>query len=909
MKSLNRILLSISAFALMAIVAVVVVNCSGDEKKYHIGVSQCSNDAWREKLNSELLMMTYITDSVDVCIKSAYDNSELQSRQIDSLVAMDVDLLIVSPNESESVKPAIERAYDKGIPVVMFDRRINSRKYTAYIGSDNFRMGYDLGIYISEKLKGHGRVAEILGLKDSSPASERHKGFVKALAKNPGINLVDKQYAAWDEKSAMEAMRKILSKTRDIDYVFAQNDRMAYGVYQVLKSNGLSDKVKIVGIDGLSSDNGGIEMVSKGMLDASYLNPTSGDVVMALALDILEHRPYKKDNSLSTSIITRNNAELTMMALNSANRQATVLEALHNQVNRYEGYYETQTIFLWLLGIFLLLAILGGALIYKSYIDKNKLLVQLEKKNKDLKKLNDEVLELTHSRLAFFTNVSHELRTPLTLIIDPIEQLFSDTSLGHHTRELITIAHRNALALRRIVDDIMDFRKVQTGNMQLHPVAFNLKNKLNSWIDGFMPSAEKRGIVLLSNAEKFSHDEIVADEDKINRIVFNLVSNALKYTKSGGSILVSLEDFGRNRLKLTVSDTGTGISDSDQRRVFDRFFQAHNSVGGTGIGLAMVKAYAELHGGQATVKSQLGTGSEFSVVIPCSQKEEHVEYKSVDVDEDELALSSTLSTDWDKKHGAMSKIITKDELPTMLIIDDNKDIRKYMKDVFYGSYIIIEAGNGNEGSALARKYVPDIIISDVMMPEKNGLELCAELKNNTATCHIPIVLLTAKNLDEQKIEGYEHGADSYITKPFSSKVLKARINNLLAARKRLGGIYKGSMPEEVNDEKLLSADKVFIAKLRSVLQEQLANADFGVEDISREMGLSRVQLYRKVKALSGVTIVDLLRKARLQRGRKMLETTEKSVAEIAYEVGFSSPSYFTKCFKDEYDILPGELRK
>ena len=248
MKSLNRILLSISAFALMAIVVVVVVNCSGDEKKYHIGVSQCSNDAWREKLNSELLMMTYITDSVDVCIKSACDNSELQSRQIDSLVAMDVDLLIVSPNESESVRPAIERAYDKGIPVVMFDRRINSHKYTAYIGSDNFRMGYDLGIYISEKLKGHGRVAEILGLKGSSPASERHKGFVKALAKNPGINLVDQQYAAWDERSAMEAMNKILSKTRDIDYVFAQNDRMAYGVYQVLKSNGLSDNVKIVGI-------------------------------------------------------------------------------------------------------------------------------------------------------------------------------------------------------------------------------------------------------------------------------------------------------------------------------------------------------------------------------------------------------------------------------------------------------------------------------------------------------------------------------------------------------------------------------------------------------------------------------------------------------------------------------------
>ena len=908
MKNINRILLTVSAFALMALVTVIVVNCSDDEKKYHIGVSQCSGDAWREKLNSELLMMTYIADSVDVCIKSANDNSELQARQIDSLVAMDVDLLIVSPNDSEKVKPAIERAYDKGIPVVMFDRRISSEKYTSYIGCDNYRMGYDLGTYMADKLNGSGKIVEIRGLKGSSPALERHQGLLGALKVHPGVQLVDVEDAAWEEKSAVSAMERILSRCSDFDYVYAQNDRMAYGAYTVLKKRGLAGKVKIVGIDGLSSKNGGIEMVSKGMIDASYLNPTSGDLVMALALDILEHRPYERNNSLATSIITKNNAELTLMASNSASRQATVLESLHNQVNKYESYYETQSLLLWLLCVFLLFAIVGGGLVYKSYVEKNKLYMQLAKKNADLKKLNDEVLELTHSRLAFFTNVSHELRTPLTLIIDPVEKLFSDTALSHHTRELITIVHRNALALRRIVDDIMDFRKVQTGNMKLNLNSFDLKTKIMSWVDEFVPSAEKRGVNLIVNADGFTHDSVMADEGKINRIVFNLVSNALKYTKKDGSILVSLTDVGSDKLKISVSDTGVGISEIDQRKVFDRFFQAHNAVGGTGIGLAMVKAYAELHGGKATVNSQVGAGSVFSIVIPCSQDGSVADSHKKTDSQDGMNVPTTLSVDDGKVHGVTDKILKNDNLPTLLVVDDNRDIRTYIKGVLDGNYIVIEAGNGKEGVEMAKKFVPDVVVSDVMMPEMNGLELCSALKENDATSHIPIVLLTAKNLDDQKIEGYEHGADSYITKPFSSGVLKARIDNLLKSRKRLGGLYKGSMPEEVTDDKLESGDKAFIAKLRRVIQDNLSNADFGVEEISAAMGLSRVQLYRKVKALTGATIVDLLRKARLQRGRKMLETTDSSVAEVAYEVGFSSPSYFTKCFKDEYDMLPGDVR-
>lgn len=916
MKRRNKyvyFILTITAFVLTIFIA---YNCSDDEHVYTIGVSQCSDDEWRTKLNEEMMMMSYINDSIRVEIKCADNNSRRQVEQIDSFIKEGVDLLVVSPNQVNMVDPAVAKAFKSGIPVILYDRKIKSDAYTAFIGSNNYKMGYDLGTYVANELNGKGRVAEIMGLKDSSPSIGRYSGFEAAIKKFPGIKIVAKEFGNWEMGSAEKAMDRILKKTKDIDFVFAHNDRMAYGAYLAAKKNEPDNKIRFAGIDGLSGKGRGIDLVCKGILDASYMNPTSGDEVIKLAMRILKGEKVNKNNNLATSIITRNNAELTMMAAKNAERQRSILKELHNQVNRYESHYETQTLFLWLLGIFLLSVIIASVFLYRSYQAKNMLSMQLKSKNDELERLNDEVITLTQSRIEFFTNVSHELRTPLTLILDPLERIIADKSISKSTMALLKIVQRSAFNMKHLVDDIMDFRKIQSGNMKLKPTSFNIKEDMRKWIDAFFPSAEIKKVTLMLNTDGFSHELVTADEDKLNRIVFNFVSNAIKYTDAGGTITVTLKDAPNDSLLLTVSDTGKGLSENEQKKVFDRFYQASNSNGGTGIGLAVVKAYAELHGGRAFVKSTLGKGSDFSVVIPCKQNSNNGDGKGeTSVNNAAVAANVEMPTRADGNSSATNKIIGDKDKPTLLVIDDNKEIRDYVKQIFSSEYTVLEAGDGKEGLETAVKFVPDIIISDVMMPVMDGIEFCSQLRKNTAVCHIPVVLLTAKTLDDQKVEGYEHGADSYITKPFSSKVLMARVDNLLKNRKVLADFFKDSnegskeSAEELTEQTAAnSIDHDFINRLRTIIHNNLDNVDYSVEDLGRDMGLSRVQLYRKVKAITGASVVDLMRKARLQRGRQLLETTDKSISEIAYESGFSSPSYFTKCFKDEYNKLPGDLR-
>lgn len=889
----------------------ITYNCSDKEHVYTIAVSQCSDDAWRTKLNNEIKMMDYINDSINVIIKCANNNSQTQIEQIDSFIKMGVDLLVISPNQVNVVDPAVTKAYNSGIPVILYDRKIKSNSYSAFIGSNNYKMGYDLGTYIANELHGKGKVAEIMGLKDSSPSIERYRGFKAALDKFPDVTVTAEEFGNWELPSAVKAMERILAKTKDIDYVFAHNDRMAYGAYLAAKKLNPDNKIRFTGIDGLSGRGQGIDLVCDGILDASYMNPTSGDEVIKLAMKILKGEKYDKNNNLATTIITKNNAELTLMAAKNAARQMSILEDLHKQVNKYESHYETQTLFLWLLGIFLLSVIIASMFLYKNYHAKNILSMQLKSKNDELERLNGEVISLTQSRIEFFTNVSHELRTPLTLIIDPLERILTDKNISKPTMALLKTLQRSAFTMKRLVDDIMDFRKIQSGNMQLKPSTFNIKEELSKWIDAFYPSAEAKKVSLILNMDDFRHDTITADEDKINRIVFNFVSNAIKYTDAGGVITVSLKDAPNDCIQLTVSDTGKGLSEKEQKKVFDRFYQANNSTGGTGIGLAIVKAYAELHNGNAFVKSQKGIGSDFGIIIPRIQKdivdtptnEKPNECLLIDKDPELPAKNESNSY-------ATQKIISDNGKPTLLIIDDNNDIRDYIKEIFNNDYTVFEAADGKEGLDISLKVVPDIIICDVMMPVMNGIEFCTELKSRTAICHIPVIILTAKSLDEQKIEGYEHGADSYITKPFSSKILKARVENLLNNRKKLENVFKdNNLTDETDkDNKPDNMDNSFISLLKTTIHKNIGNLEYNVEDLSNDMGLSRVQLYRKVKAITGVSVVDLMRKARLQRGKQLLENTNKSISEIAYEVGFSSPSYFTKCFKDEYNKLPGDIR-
>ena len=918
-------------------IIVLLTGCAQQPRKYVIGVSQCSEDIWRDKLNDELKMGEYLNDSLIVKLASSNDDNVLQNKQINQFVDEGVDLLIVSPNQLSAISKAVERAYDKGIPVILYDRKTNSDKYTAFIGCDNYTIGKSMGTFIAQQLQGKGRIVEISGLEGSSPALERHRGFMDAIKPYSGLQVVASEGGNWKEEGGIQAMKRILKRTQDFDYVFAHNDRLAWGAYVAARQMRVKRNYKYTGVDGMATEGGGLELVRDGIFEASYLYPTKGDEVIALAMKILKHQPYERDNYLSTSIITQANAALTLMEARDAERQTHNLKTLHKQVNQYLSDYNSQKVMLIGLCLFLLVCLAAAALIFRGYLIKVKLNetlaktngelkrlnVELGEKNEELKRLNEEVLELTHSRLVFFTNISHELRTPLTLIADPVEMLLEDSGIKGKSRELLKMVQRNALALQQLVSNILDFRKIQNGKMELKLYRFDIVKTLTMWVGDFQLTAERKQIRLHLDVDdlKGSH-EMIADQEKISRIVFNLLSNALKYTPAGGEIFVSLKDEGAN-LRLDVRDTGKGISQDEADKIFERFFQAKGAASGTGIGLALVKSFVELHHGEARVESEPGKGSDFIVVIPRKQEgDSQVIHNDVDIVDNSANTSTSDSKnvvdesvlqyidDGDRSRGKVQQLVSENtNRPTVLVIDDNTDIRQYERTLLQDEYVVLEAADGKEGLAVALKEVPDLVICDVMMPVMDGLEFTKQLKTNTATSHIPVIMLTAKNLEEHRAEGYEHGADSYITKPFHSKVLLARIENLLRQRQLLKNLYQGTKEaeKEISEAHLEDRDKQFLKQLQAIIQKNLSDSEFGVEDMGQQIGLSRVQLYRKVKAMTGSSVVDLLRKARLAKARRLLETRSMSVSEVAYEVGFSAPSYFTKCFKEEYGMLPGDV--
>ena len=858
--------------------------CSDNNtKKYVIGVSQCSEDIWRDKLNNELVMSTYQHDNVTLKFASANDNDRLQKQQIEQFIKEGVNLLIVSPNQIHTISSVIDKAYDAGIPVILFDRKTDSKKYTAFIGADNYEAGYEIGNFIGQQLDGKGNIAEICGLQASSPAIERNRGFMDALKDYSGIKVIARKHGDWVKESGVMAMDSVLSQTKEpIQYVFAQNDRMALGALQSIKKHKVKG-IRIVGIDALPVPGGGMENVRDGNLEASYIYPTRGDSVMQLALNILEKKPYKRDNYLKGALVTKANANVLLMQNEEMNKQTARLNALHGKVDTYLVQYNHQKMYIVLFSIILFLLIGIMVYIYRTILMKRRI---EEEANK--------------AKLQFFTNISHELRTPLTLIADPVNYIIHDDNLNSQQRSMLQIVQRNVLVLTQLVSEILDFRKVQNGKMELRLSDFNLAESMKQWIMLFSASAQKKHIAISMNAP----DTVMlrADQDKIERICYNLLSNALKYTSEGGEITLTAKE-ENGRVMISVADNGCGISSDELPYIFDRFYQAKNAGRGTGIGLAIVKAFTELHHGEVSATSIEGKGSTFTIHIPVRQKGE-VTNQPTEKIEQLVEPSSAQEVPNQARH--IDELIQpyQTDKPEVLIIDDNIDIRTYLRSVLSEKYNVSEAADGKVGLELARKIVPDIVLSDIMMPVMDGLAFCQQLKTDKAISHIPVILLTARSLDEQRAEGYEHGADAYLSKPFSLRLLLSRIDNLIESRKKLNQTWSKGVEDDEIGNISNEIDKSFLKQLRKIIQENLANSDLSVEQIGDEIGLSRVQLYRKVKALTGYSPVEIVRKARLTRARHLLQTTERTVSEVAYAVGFSTPSYFSKCYKDEFGENP-----
>lgn len=883
-----------------------------EETKYRIGVSQCSNDDWRTKMNEEIQREIMFHPEATVEIRSADDSNEKQIADIRYFADNGFDIIIAAPNEADAITPVIKEVYDAGIPVIVFDRNINGDSYTAYQGVDNVGIGKSAADYARHLLPDGGNVIEIHGLAGSTPAVGRHEGFAKE-AELKGMNIIASAYGNWNYEDAAIKVDSLLNIYEDVDLIYAHNDRMAIAASDVARKHGKD--IRIIGID--AAPEIGIKAVANSVIDATFLYPTEGYRLIRTALNILNGRPYEREKILPlSSAVDLSNADILLLQNESLMEETSKIKYLKSQVDDYWNRHSAQTSLFYAMIIILLLLFGVLFLVLRAFWQRKKHQNVLMSQNKILeeqrdtqRELNEQLNAATQSKLVFFTNVSHDLRTPLTLIAEPVEQLAVADNLTPQQSMLMKIANKNVKILKRLINQILDFRKYENGKLNLNLVESKFGTLVREWAESFNSIARKRDITLTVDVTLDKDFTLAVDAEKIERVFFNLMSNAFKYTPDNGSIKFSCGLDGDN-LRFSIEDTGQGIGADDINNIFDRFYQVDKiHPNGSGIGLSLAKAFVELHGGSIAVESTLGVGSKFTVTLPVVHVEE-----CMPADTDNLITKADVNAELDRLE-EVDRTTAGTELPLLLVIDDNDDIRRMIGELLKDEYNIVTAPDGREGVRLSAKYVPDLIICDVMMPVMDGLECCRIIKDEVSTSHIPVLMLTACSMDEQRARGYDSGADGYLSKPFNSAVLKSRCRNLIENRKRIKNLWSSNgggdvTAKERNASVLVNdVDSEFYSKVLDIMKKEMGNPDLNVDTLASMMGLGRSQFYRKIKALTNYSPVELLRNLRLKQAREMLTTTEKTIGEIAYEVGFSSPAYFTRCYREAFDETPTELRE
>ncbi len=887
------------SYLIIALAILPTFGCR-EEKHYRIGISQCSEDDWRRRMNDEIYREIMFHPEAEVEIRSANDSNEKQIADIRYFANNGFDIIIAAPNEADAITPVIKEVYDSGIPVIVFDRNINGNTYTSYQGVDNYAIGKSAARYAYNLIGRNGKVLEIYGLAGSTPAIQRNQGF-RDEADALGLQIVGSAHGNWNYEDAASVADSMLTLNPDIDLIYAHNDRMAIGASEVARKKGLL--VKVIGID--AAPEIGIKAVADGTIDATFLYPAEGYRLIRTALAILKGEPYEKETILPVlSAVDKSNADILLLQNESLAEETAKIKLLKSQVDDYWDRHSAQTsLFYATIAIVVLLfgfmfMLLRAFWLHKRHqkalVEQNRLLAQQRDTEK---KLNEQINAATQSKLVFFTNVSHDLRTPLTLIAEPVEQLEAADYLTPQHRALIKIASKNVKILRRLINQILDFRKYENGKLTVNLTEVHIAELIRDWTESFTAIARKRDIKLTVDILIEASATIAIDVEKIERVFFNLMSNAFKYTPDNGKIhLVCTGD--ESRFIFSVEDTGQGIAVEELGSIFDRFYQVEKiHPNGSGLGLSLAKAFIELHGGSIDVESTLGKGTKFTVRIPVR----HISSEAAEAEMSRRIIDADVSTEL----GDIELATCADEngKPLLLIIDDNSDIRKLIRELLAADYRIIEATNGKDGIRLASKYVPDLIICDVMMPVMDGLECCKRIKNEISTSHIPVLMLTACSLDEQRIQGYESGADGYLSKPFNSKMLAMRCENLIENRKRIKDPKAAPSVEACAD-----IDNEFYARFVELVNQEMGDPDLNIDSLAAKMSLGRSQFYRKIKALTNYSPVELLRKMRLTRARDLLSATNKSVSEIAYEVGFSAPAYFTRVFRETFGESPSELR-
>ena len=971
--------------------AILLSSCtSSREPRYRIGVSQCSEGPWRAKQNAEMERELLLHDGISMELICCHDNSQQQIEDIHNFINQKVDLIIVSPNEPEDVTPAVAEAYDAGIPIVVFDRQVIGDKYTAFVSGDNEGAGrllarYAMSLSNSSNPFQRCNVLELTGLMTTTPAQMRHRGIVEELKDYPQAKLLASVDAHWSGDDAAALMDSLLTCYPDVDVVVAHSDWMASRAK--MKANELKpgNHIRFAGIDGIVGPGEGIEAIELGRLDASATYPTGGDIIMQTAIRILEGEPYEKETLLESHLVSSvQEAMLTSSMQRAIDKEAEDIRALRGRMDYYWQLHSLEKALSRALGALLVLALGFILMLYLFYRVSRRTGQSLTRQRATLKEQRDQLLSLTreleeanNAKMNFFTNVSHDFRTPLTLISAPIEQLSKDERLRDpKQRQLLQLAQRNIGLLRRLVNQILDFRKAESGKTSLDLQPIDLSSLLSAWTDSFQGLAAKKQIQLTYET-RGKDFQTMADEAKMERIFYNIMGNAFKFTPDGGSISVSLAHTG-DKYIMCIGDTGPGIPTSDIQKIFDSYYQVGSRrFEGTGLGLALAKNFVELHGGTIRAENQpTGTGSVFTITLPArpiAEGQQTIPFIPSDLSNltnlDNPGSPNALPSALDLYMlEAQEDLTTSDDepKPIALIIDDNSDIRLFLRTLLSDKYRVLSAANGEEGLRKAQETVPDIIICDVMMPVMDGLECCRRIKTTPATSHIPVLMLTACSMDEQRVRGLEEGADAYIAKPFSSAVLLAQMDSLISNRARvresvapIAGSISGSIsakpdapvagdkpspkvsdtaapslgrdrrePSHERDQKepsprrdqeepaaaptpvrISKYDQEFLEKLNQLIEQNLSNENYSIELLASDICLSRTQLFRKCKALTGVSPVELLRNTRLDAARQLLAEGKGSVAEVASLVGFADASYFTRCYKAYFGTTPHEMNK
>lgn len=911
---------TIAAIIFSFIILISSCNENENKKQYIVGFSQCTMvNKWRQTMLDEMKRELAFHPEVKFVFRDANGNTQKQTEQIQELINEKIDLLIVSPQEAAPVTPIVETAYNKGIKVIIVDRRTSSQKYTAYVGGSNYEVGSTAASFANSILKGKGNVLEVSDIPGSSADIDRHNGFFTSLQQYPGIKYISKIYEEGDEHPSNKNSTGFLKNNPDIQLIFTQNDRLALAVYNACKNLGIENKTKIIGVDGLPGKNGGIDLVEKGMLKATILYPTGGKEAIQTAVKILYNSAYKKETLLTTTVIDSTNVRVMRL-------QDEKLSALQNDIERGQQKIKEQEIItnnqsniIFAISVSLALALIFGFVLLYYLRENKKITARLALKNEEILKQSEQLIELgkkanaaNEAKIQFFTKMSHELRTPLTLILGPVEDLMENEKVNRVAAQSLSLIQKNTLRLLKLINQLMDFRKIEIDKLKINVAENDIVSFLNQIIEAYKNIARKRNIDLRFFTSQYFLN-VWFDETMLDKVLFNLLSNAFKFTNDNGYIHIFLEkNEAAKNIKIIIEDNGVGMSEVAVEHAFELFYQGeHENYRGTGLGLALSKELIQLHNGTICVKSAKWKGTKFTITIPIENTAlNKQDYTRKEISETVLYDDSKVYTSELLPDETFQNELTSPSFEhSILIVEDNNDLRRFLKSCLSYTYEIIEAENGIDAIDKALDIVPDLIICDIMLPGKDGFEITHILKTDIRTSHIPIIHLTAKTSLQSQIEGMKELADSYITKPFNFKLFEQNIKSLLANRTILKEHFSGEISSELKTRSTNKTDRKFLHEFNALIESNIANEKFSIDDICRTIGLSKMQLYRKVKALLNCNVNEYILNKRLQKSKFMLQNEELSISEIAYKVGFSSPAYFSTVFKSKFNLTPSEYKE